>query len=433
MNSSELNMSNGFKNYWVNVDNLKLNEYIMNSRERVICAVNFESADRIPIDCGACRASGIHAAVYNTRKRRMGIVSPTKVHDVMQLLAEVEWEALDRLHADIVPLESLTAEWVHQNAADGVKKELFCGDTVYFPPGTSIKADRDGSWLLCNADGDAFGIMPKDGSFFDFIRPTMAGGKIDPDLFRPKRTVCDEELTILAGHAEFLYENTDKAILGKGAGISLLGLSAMNTTNLTQGSLDEWLSMLILEKETATEMMGHAVDAAIDCLKLYYEATGDLCFAWIVGSDDAGTQRSGLISPDLYREMIMPHYRRLCDWVHTNTHWKTFLHSCGSVYHYIPAWIEAGIDIINPVQISAANMEPKRLMAEFSGKIVFWGGWLRHTENSSPRKTGRCVQPCRPQHRNILLRNRRVCFHPGTQYPAECACGKCGDHVSNRI
>ena len=80
------------------------------------------------------------------------------------------------------------------------------------------------------------------------------------------------------------------------------------------------------------------------------------------------------MAPDLFNEMILPHYKKLCDWVHANTNWKTFLHSCGSIYHYIPVWIEAGIDILNPVQISAANMEPERLMKDFGGKIVFWGG-----------------------------------------------------------
>jgi len=93
-----------------------------------------------------------------------------------------------------------------------------------------------------------------------------------------------------------------------------------------------------------------------------------------VGSDDAGTQRSEFIAPDLFSEMIKPHYKRLCDWVHTHTNWKTYLHSCGSIYHFIPDWIDAGIDILNPVQISAANMEPERLMEDFGGRIVFWGG-----------------------------------------------------------
>jgi len=120
--------------------------------------------------------------------------------------------------------------------------------------------------------------------------------------------------------------------------------------------------------------MGRAVDAAIKCLGQYNQAVGDYCTVWGVASDDAGTQRSELISPELFAEMIKPHYKRLCDWVHANTNWKTFLHSCGCIHDYIDQWIEAGIDVLNPVQISAAKMEPKRLMDKFAGRIVLWGG-----------------------------------------------------------
>lgn len=346
----------------------------MNSRERILGAVNFEKTDRVPVDLGAMRASGINAVVYDRLKKRIGITTPTRIHDTMQILAEVEIEVLDRIHADVVPLEASIARWVHQDVREGVKKKLFCGLDVYFPPGTNITEEKDGSLTLRDAAGGIFARMPKDGYYFDFIRPTMASKKIDPKAFHPCDTVSDEELDLLAFHAKYLHENTDKAILGWGASISMIGLSALLAENITQGSLDEWLCMLMLEKETATEMMSRYVDAVIKCLTLYEEAVGDYCFAWGIGSDDAGTQKGELIAPDLFNEMIIPHYKRLCEWVHTHTGWKTFLHSCGSIYRYIPGFIEAGIDILNPVQISAANMEPERLMRDFSGEIVFWGG-----------------------------------------------------------
>jgi uroporphyrinogen-III decarboxylase len=202
----------------------------------------------------------------------------------------------------------------------------------------------------------------------------MAHGGIDPAAFQPRNDVTDEELEMFAEQGRFFYETTDKALLGWGASISLIGLSALLSDNITQGSLDDWLCMLMREKETAHEMMGRYVDAAIKCTELYHQAVGDYCFAWGVASDDAGTQRSEFLSPELFTEMIKPHYKRLCDWVHTHTSWKTFLHSCGSIFHYIPEWIDAGIDIINPVQISAANMKPERLVQKYGGKIVFWGG-----------------------------------------------------------
>ena len=346
----------------------------MNSRERVLKAVNFQSPDRVPIDLGAIRASGINAVVYDQLKRRMGIESPTRIHDTMQILAELDPEVIDRLHVDVLPLEPATARWASQPASDGVRKTLFCGLDVYFPPGTRIDERPDGSWVLKGADGRDVARMPKDGYYFDFIRPTMASTRIDPDGFRPCDTVPDEELEAFAEQGRLLYEGTDKALLGWGASISMMGLSALLSDNITQGSLDEWLCMLMTEKETAHEMMGRYTDAAIKQMELYRQAVGDYCFAWGVASDDAGTQKGELISPDLFREMIKPHYKRVCQWVHAHTNWKTYLHSCGSIYHYIPDWIDAGIDILNPVQISAANMEPRRLMKEFGGKIVFWGG-----------------------------------------------------------
>lgn len=346
----------------------------MDSRERVLRAVNFQTPDRIPIDLGGIRASGINAVVYDKLKKRMGINSPTKIHDTMQILAEVELDVLERLHVDVVPLDAGDAEWARMDGHRGIKKRLFCGLGVFFQPETNITVEKDGSWALRDGKGGIFARMPEDGFYFDFIRPTMSSRPIDPEIFQPRDTVTDEELKTMERHAGFLYGNTDKAILGWGASISLLGLSALLSDNITQGSLDRWLIMLLTEKETANDMMGRCVDAAIKRMKLFHEAVGDRVFAWGVASDDAGTQRGELISPDLFSEMIQPHYRRLCDWVHTNTNWKTYLHSCGSIYHYIPAWIEAGIDILNPVQISAANMEPRKLMEKFGGKVVFWGG-----------------------------------------------------------
>jgi uroporphyrinogen decarboxylase len=349
-------------------------EDVMTSRERVLKAVNFQKPDRIPIDLGGIRASGINAVLYDQLKNRMGIHTPTKIHDTMQILAEIEFEVLERLHIDVVPLDAGDVLWTSMDAKRGVKKRLFCGLDVYLPPGTNITVERDESWSLRDKDGAAYARMPKDGFYFDFIRPTMSSTRINPDAFKPSRSVSDETLGAMAGRAKYLHENTDKAILGWGASISMMGLSALLSDNITQGSLDQWLIMLIKEKKTAHDMMGRYVDAVIKQMALYHEALGDLVFAWGVASDDAGTQRAELLSPDLFAEMIKPHYKRLCDWVHTHTKWKTYLHSCGSIYHYIPHWIEAGIDILNPVQISAANMEPERLMQKFGGRIVFWGG-----------------------------------------------------------
>ena len=358
----------------------------MNSRQRVLKAVNFEKPDRVPIDLGAMRASGINASLYTKLKKRMGIETPTKILDTMQILAVLEPEVLDLLHCDVLPLEGISARWLGQPAAEGVRRKIFDGTEVFFAPGTDIREDPDGSWILHDRAGGRMARMPHNGVYFDFLRDTMSGRRIDPNLFRPSQDVPDEELEALSRRAKFLYENTDKALLGWGAALSLMGLSALLADNITQGSLDQWLIMLMTEKQTAHEMMGRYAESVIARLHLYHQAVGDACFAWGIGSDDSGTQQAELIPPELYVEMIKPYYKQVCTWIHANTNWKTFLHSCGSVTRYIPEWIDAGIDILNPVQISAANMQPEKLMAEFGGKIVFWGGGC-DTQQVLPRAT----------------------------------------------
>ena len=354
----------------------------MNSRERLSKVLNFQKPDRVPIDLGGMRASGIAALAYDKLKKRIGLDSPTKITDSMQILAEIDPEVLDHFHIDVVPLDASLADWPLKPARKGVPQQLFGPAEFFFPPGTNTIRTPAGDWQLCDSAGQPYAQMPRDGYYFDFLRSTMAG-RIDPDKFTPRDTIPDEQLRVLQAVGRHLYQNTDKAMLGWGGSLSVIGLSALLSDNITQGSLDTWMAMLMTEKQTANEMMSRAVDAAIKCLGQYYQALGDYCQVWGVASDDAGTQRSELMSPDLFAEMIKPHYKRLCDWVHANTHWKTFLHSCGCIHGYIEHWIEAGIDVLNPVQISAAKMEPQRLVDEFGGRIVFWGGGC-DTQNVLP-------------------------------------------------
>jgi len=191
--------------------------------------------------------------------------------------------------------------------------------------------------------------------------------------------------------------------------VCFLGLSLITDprSNVTMGCPSEWMVMLMTEKELCHEMMGRSVEAAIQCFQLLHEAVGDAVFAWGIASDDSGTQRGEFIRPELWAEMIQPHYAKLCEWVHRHTPWKTFLHCCGSIYHLIPYLIEAGIDILNPVQTSAAHMEPERLKREFGDRIVFWGGGC-DTQNVLATAT--------PQEVRDHVRERLRVFKPGSGY-----------------
>ncbi len=160
----------------------------MTSRERVLAAVNFREADRVPIDLGGTRASGINAVVYDRLKRRMGIATPTKIHDAMQILAELEPEVLDRLGVDVVPLEAATARWARQDAQGGRRSGGSSrGRRCSFRRGRTSRRSRTAPGRCGAPDGTPYARMPKDGFYFDFIRPTMSGRRIDPNAFQPSR------------------------------------------------------------------------------------------------------------------------------------------------------------------------------------------------------------------------------------------------------
>ena len=332
----------------------------MTSRERVAKTVNRQKADRTPIDLGGMKASGITASACHRVKQQLGIQTPTRVMDAQFMLAEVDHAVRARLHLDVMPLDWSTVSSAMLPDCAWVPRTLPDGTPVLMAPAAARSEEPAGD----------------------------ESGGIDPAKFRPVMDLPDEQLARFAQHAQLLRETTDSAMLGWGFGVCFLGMSriANSGNNVTQGKPAEWMVMLTTEKETCHEMMNRSVEASIRCLSQVHQAIGDTCFAWGIASDDCGTQRGELIPPELWAEMIQPHYRKLCDWIHQHTQMKTFFHSCGSVYNLIPHFIEAGIDILNPVQISASLMDPARLKREFGDKLIFWGGGC-DTQSVLPRGT----------------------------------------------
>jgi uroporphyrinogen-III decarboxylase len=379
----------------------------LTSRERVIRAVNHQEPDRVPIDLGGMKATGIAIGAYQRVRDLLGLRGPTRVLDPRFMIADVQDDVLRRFHADVLPVDVTTVSAALAPEDDWKPRRLFSGREALFPPGTRIAEDPDGSWVLLDADGARTSFrMPRDGHYFDDIAFNDPRGTLDPRAFRPVDSVPDRELRNLETLARRLHEGTTYALLGWGYGVCFLGLSLITDrrSNVTMGLPDQWLMMLLTEKETCHEMMGRSVDASIRCLEAMHEAVGDRCFAWGIASDDSGTQRGEFIRPELWAEMIKPHYTRLCAWIHEHTRWKTFLHSCGSVFHLIPHFIAAGIDILNPVQTSAANMDPARLKREFGDRLCFWGGGC---------DTQRVLPTASPEQVREHVRERLDLFAPG--------------------
>jgi uroporphyrinogen decarboxylase len=364
----------------------------------------------VPIDLGAMKASSISVKAYNQIKARVGMQTPTRIWDPKFMIASVEEAIRQRFHLDVVPLDVSSALYDVRPDREWLPKTLYEGAEGLFPPGTAIDKDSEGRWMLLDHDGNLTTFrMPCDGYYFDDMAFNSPGSTIDPKAFRPVTGFTDEQLKAVETRGKYLHENTEYAILGWGGGVCFLGLSLITdrSSNVTMGLPSQWMIMLMTEKPTCHEMMDRSVDASITCLAQLHDAVGDRCFAWGIAADDSGTQRGEFIRPDLWAEMIKPHYAKLCSWIHHNTGWKTFVHCCGSIYHLIPHMIEAGVDILNPIQTSAANMQPERLKAEFGGKIVFWGGGC---------DTQRVLSTATPEEVRAHVRERLAIFKPGGGY-----------------
>jgi hypothetical protein len=365
----------------------------MTSRERVWETVNHRQPDRVPIDLGGMKASGINALTYHALKKRLGIDTPTRILDPRFMNAVVEEQVLQRFHGDVLPVDLSGIVGAVRPDREWIPRTLFDGTPVLFPPGTGMREDADGGWTLLNHDGTPSTFrMPKGGYYFDDTAFNRGDG-IDPAKFKPQSDIPDESLRLMADYARKLHRDTTYALLGWGFGVCFLGLSLITdrANNVTQGMPDEWMMMLM----------------TINCLRLVHEALGDTCFAWGVASDDSGTQRCEFINPDLWAEMIKPHYAKLCGWIHGYTRMKTYLHSCGSIPRLIPHWIEAGVDILNPVQTSAAGMDPRTLKETHGERIVFWGGGC-DTQSVLPNATPDAVA----EH----VKERMEIFAPGGGY-----------------
>ena len=147
---------------------------------------------------------------------------------------------------------------------------------------------------------------------------------------------------------------------------------------ITKGIRDisEWYISTALRSNFVNEIFERQIEIAIPNLKKLYDTCGEKIGAIFICGTDFGTQDSTFCSPDTYSNLYHPHYKKINDWIHSNTNWKTFKHSCGSVPAFIPLFIESGFDIINPVQTSAKGMNPEWLKTEFGKDITFWGGGM---------------------------------------------------------
>lgn len=338
----------------------------MNSRERVLCALNHQQPDRVPIDLGGTRQSGVAASTYHALKKHLDLESPSRVFDLYQMLAEVQRPVMERFGADVVGLYRPEIAFGIRNE-DWTGWQLFDGTPVEVPSGFKPQELPDGSLVILRGD-EPIARMPKDGFYFDRLEKYPGAAHVDLDSLAPP-LLSDADVEHYRHQSKALHENTDFAICAP------MGPPYELFYGLGTGDFESWMMTLACEPDYVHQLYDRLVTAWIENLQRFVDAVENRVQVLQI-CDDFGTQQSLFLSIDMFRNLVMPHYKRGLDWIHANTDMKVLLHSDGAIFPLIPSLIEMGVDILNPVQTSAAGMDPVTLKKDFGDQICFWGASL---------------------------------------------------------
>jgi len=356
----------------------------MNSRQRLIKTLNHEQTDKVVMDIGATPQTGISASVLYQLREALGLEKkPVTVHEPFQILGQVDEDLRQAIGVDVVGLFSpynaigmKNENWKPWSMPDGTptlvaekfEYDVKDGDTYIYPQG-----DRS-----CEPSM----ILPEGGYFFDainrskgFDEDNLNGSEDFQDDFS---LYTDEVAKSFEEQANHYFSNTQYGIIGNFAGMALGDAGALPGQFLKEvkgiRKMDDWLMAHMLWPDYIKEIFELQTEIALKNLEIYKQAVGDKIQVITVSPTDFGTQNREIISPDSFRQLYKPYYKKVNNWIHKNTNWKVFFHTCGSIYNLLDDLHECGVDVLNPVQCSATGMEPDALKEEYGDKFVFWGG-----------------------------------------------------------
>ena len=357
----------------------------MTSRERVLAALDHREPDISPMDFGGTPVTGIHCSIVEKLRSHYGLPRrPVRVHEPYQMLGMIEEDLKVAMGIDV---EGVPAP----NTIFGFPPENYkpwstpWGQDVLVPQDFHTKTDAAGDIFIYpkgNRSVGPSGHMPSTSFFFDTI---IRQEEIDEDHLRVEDNLEEFELISQSDLKRLAQMSADARKTGRCVVANLPG-AALGDIALVPGpfminpkgirDISEWYMSLSARRDYANKIFARQTDIALQNFKTINDACGrDLDVVMLCGTD-FGTQNSTFCSNQTFRELWLPHYRRMNDWIHTNTKWKTFKHSCGAVVSLVDSFIDAGFDILNPVQCSATGMDPQVLKDRFGGRITFWGGGI---------------------------------------------------------
>jgi uroporphyrinogen decarboxylase len=345
----------------------------MTSRERVLSALNHKEPDRVPVDLSGHRSSGIAAVAYPRLRRALGLPPrPVRVYDPVQQLAIVDDDVLERFAVDTIEMGRAFALegkwWAEWTLPDG---------TPCLMPAWAKPDRRDGEWVLRSPSGTVLARMPDGALYFeqcywpwletedlDHLREAFAESMWTGIASPPGPSVSSPEE--LAEGARRLRQSTNRAIIGLfGGNLFELGQFLYR--------MDNYLMILAGEPHRAHAFLDKLVEVHLDNLERFLGAVGPYIDIILFG-DDLGGQKGPLLSPKMYREFFKPRHKFLWAQAKKLANVKVMLHCCGAVRPLLADLIDAGLDAINPVQISGKDMDAAGLKRDFGKDLTFWGG-----------------------------------------------------------
>ena len=355
----------------------------MTSRERVRAALDHREPDRIPVDFGSTPVTGIHVSVVAGLREHFGLDRhPVRVWEPFQMLGEIEEDLARALGLDVqgVPARKTMFGFPNQ---DWKPWRMQDGQEVLVPGAFNVTVDEKGDTLIY-PEGDTTappsGRMPKGGVFFDAIvrQPPIEEDRLNPeDNMEEFGPVSDIDIEYF-DRATAAAAATGRAVIVNfgGTGFGDIALVPAPWLKYPKGIRDiaEWYMSTRSRRDYVHRIFARQAEVAIANLERLTPAVRDRVDCLFMCGTDFGTQTSSFCSVSTFRELWFPYYKAVIDWVKRNTDWKVFKHSCGSVERFYESFIEAGFDIMNPVQCSAAGMEPAVLKEKYGSRVTFWGG-----------------------------------------------------------
>jgi len=352
----------------------------MNSKESILSAIHHQNPERVPVDLGATPSSGISLVAYQHLIKYLGKSHlKSYVYDVIQEVVQPEMELLDDFHVDVLDI----GRYFNTDPSYWHELEVISGYPALYPGWFTIQKQPNGSNLgISPSSGEAIGIMPQGATFFDqLIFPYLDGFPADYSNLpeEMKRAVWGGfgftpwDWSDKPDFWQFLREKTielknktDKALL-LGIGCNLFEWGSFLRR------LDQFLMDLLMEPHKVHALLDALMESHLATLQKTCEAVGDVIDIIKFG-DDLGMINGPFFSSEIYREYFKPRHKMLCDYVKAHSSMHTMLHCCGGIYELMPDLIDAGFEILNPIQINAKDMEPERLKKEFGKDVTFWGG-----------------------------------------------------------